>query len=128
MRQLILSLLVVGGAVGLAGWRLRQRSAVVVSPRDAPRVLIYADLREADSPCTCGELIRAVRAARARGVPVQEIGSGDPGPAVQAHRLLVSPTVLFLAPNGTEQYRFEGEGEDALAGTRRLLAESKAHP
>lgn len=126
MRRLILSILVVGGAVGLAGWKRHTHTAPSVARAVAPRVLLYADLSEADSSCACGELIRTVRSARSRGVTVQELDAREAGSAVKEHRLLVSPTVVFLAPDGAEQGRFEGEGAEALKGTRSGLARLEA--
>lgn len=127
MRRLILSILVLGGAVGLAGWKRHAHTAPSAAPAVAPRVLLYADLSEADSSCACGELIRTVRSARSRGVAVQEVDAREAGSAVQTHHLLVAPTVVFLAPDGTEQGRFEGEGAEALKGARSGLARLEAH-
>ena len=95
-------------------------------PNAAPvaSVLLFADLSEAEDSCGCGEIIRAVRDARARGIATTEIdtGKGDPSDLAKRHRVLVSPAVLFLSEDGREVHRYEGESSDVVRGIKADLA------
>ncbi len=78
-----------------------------------PAVVLVADLREADTDCGCGEIIRRVRAAKARGVSVQELAPDDP--ATRGYGVTVAPTVVFLGKTGEVVARREGEGPEAIS-------------
>ena len=54
-------------------------AAVAARERQCPSVVLVADPREADTECGCGQIIRRVREAKARGVDVEELGPADPG-------------------------------------------------
>ncbi len=82
-------------------------------PAHEPAVVLVADQREADSDCGCGEIIRRVRAARARGVNVAELAPGDA--AVRRYGVTVAPAVVFLGRAGEVISRREGEGPEILA-------------
>lgn len=87
-----------------------------------PRVLLVADLREADSEGdACAEIIRSVRAARARGVAVQELDPGTKSDLLRRYQILTVPTVLILDPNGKVLSRFEGEGRQIVTAVRIQL-------
>lgn len=78
-----------------------------------PAVVLVADLREADTDCGCGEIIRRVRAAKARGVSVAELAPDDP--ATRRYGVTVAPTVVFLGQGGEVVSRREGEGPEAIS-------------
>lgn len=87
-----------------------------------PRVLLVADLREADSEGdACAEIIRSVRAARTRGVAVQELDPGTESDLLRRYQILTVPTVLILDPNGKVLSRFEGEGRHIVTAVRIQL-------
>ena len=93
----------------------------------APVVVLFADLTEAEDSCGCGEIIRAVRAAAAKGVSTRELAPGaDPG-LEKRYAVRVSPTVLFIKADGTVRARHEGEDADTVAAIvqdlNRALAE-----
>ena len=86
------------------------------------RVLLVADLREADSEGdACAEIIRSVRAARTRGVAVQELDPGAKSDLLRRYQILTVPTVLILDPNGKVLSRFEGEGRQIVTALRIQL-------
>ena len=90
----------------------------------AKSVLLFANLREADEDCVCGEVIRAVRAAAARGIKTREVNvfNTDEASAVsQKYHVLVSPAVLFLDGSGKEVSRLEGESKKMLADVKAVL-------
>ena len=91
----------------------------------ATSVLLLANLREADEACRCGDIIRAVRAAAARGVKTREVDTFNRDEAAkvsQKYRVLVSPTVLFLDGAGKEVSRLQGESEKTLADVKTALS------
>lgn len=122
-RGTLLTLLVLGGGVALATWRIHHRQRPVVQAPKAGQttLILFADLREADSSCGCGEVIRMVREAARKGVSIHELEPRSADALVQRHRLTSSPTVLLLGPDGREQARFTGEGADTLQGLRARL-------
>ena len=87
----------------------------------SPSVLLVADLREADAFCGCGEIIRAVRKANKRGVPVQELMPDSQSDLLQRYRVLVFPTVLILDRDGREITRYEGEDKKTVSELRSRL-------
>lgn len=89
-----------------------------------PRVLLVADLSEADSEGdACAEIIRSVRAARARGITVQELKPDTKSDLLRRYRVLVVPTVLILDPNGNVVARFEGESRQTATAVQTQLQE-----
>jgi len=64
------ALLVFASAGALIVWREWHRPSAAA---ETPRVVLFADLGEADEDEGCGAIIRGVREAAARGVAVQEI-------------------------------------------------------
>jgi len=88
----------------------------------APRVLLVADLSEADHEGdTCAEIIQAVRAVGKRGVSVQEFNHNSKSPLIAQYRVLSFPTVLVLDPKGQVVSRYEGESRQTLAALRTEL-------
>ena len=74
---------------------------------NAPRVLLFANLAEADEDCGCGQIIRAVRGVAAKGVPTRE----NDDSLSREHKVTVEPTVIILDTSGHERARFEGEAK-----------------
>ena len=81
----------------------------------APRVLLFANLAEADDACPCGDIIRGVRGVAAKGVPTRE----NDDTLGRKHKVTVEPTVIILDESGREHARFEGESR---ATRDKLLA------
>ena len=97
-------------------------AAVQAAPStDRPSVVLVADLREADTECGCGRIIRRVRAARAHGVVVQEVAPDD-AEAGRRYGVTVVPTVVFLDPQGQVVARREGESSETMAAVSADLA------
>ena len=88
----------------------------------APRVLLYADLREIDEEHGCGDIIRSVRATAARGIATRE----NDDSLGRAHHVTVEPTVVILDPDGHEQARFEGESGATIDALRAALDHLRA--
>lgn len=122
-RSALLAFLVLGSGAGLALWRHHHRpQPLVQAPQPSqPAMILFADLREADSSCGCGEVIRAAREAAHHGWGLRELEPGSPDPLVARFALKTSPTVILLAPGGQEQARFEGEGPNTLRDLRAHL-------
>jgi hypothetical protein len=112
-------------ALGLIAYKSTRtslpNSALASTRTAAPIVVLIADPGEAENSCGCGEIIRAVRAAAAKGVSTREIAPGaDPG-LEKRYEVKVSPTVLFIGSDGTVRARHEGEDADTLAAIRKDL-------
>lgn len=122
---------VVALLVGLNAIACQSRAAADPAPVTAGRatvtatnVLLFANLREADEACVCGDVIRAVRAAAARGVKTREVDTFNRDEAAkvsQKYRVIVSPTVLFLDDKGKEVSRLQGESQKILADVKAAL-------
>jgi hypothetical protein len=98
------------------------RSKETESAQVSPRVLLVADLREADSADdACAEIIRDVRIAQARGVAVDELNPDSKSELLSRYHVLTVPTVLILDSNGNVVSRFEGEGQQTVAAVRSQL-------
>ncbi len=117
----LVAVLLIAGAI--IGYRLHTSAA----QRDGatpvlPRVLLVADLSEADTAGdTCAEIIHLVRAARDRGIVVQELKPGSKSDLLTRFHVLTIPTVLILDRGGQVVSRFEGEGRDTVAAIRAGL-------
>ena len=99
--------------VAVKATRPRPAAAAAVMRNDTPSIVLVADPREADTDCGCGQIIRLVREAKARGVAVEELSPADPG--VARYGVAVVPTVLVLDTEGRVVARREGESNDVLA-------------
>jgi len=126
----VLALLVVG--VFLAKSMLRTAPATGPAASEAPsgdvqpgqtQVMLFADPREAEASCGCGQIFRLVRAAGRRGVRTREIDPAGNRDLVRQYRVTVEPTVLFLDADGREIARREGESSDVIAALRSELEE-----
>ncbi len=91
-----------------------------------PRVLLVADFHEADADGdACAEIIQAVRAAQARGIPVQELSPDSKSGLLTRYHVLTIPTVLILNRDGQVVSRFEGESPEAVAEVRSQIQNLK---
>ena len=101
----------------------RSQAAPQTSTTPATTVVLVANMGEADEECTCGEIIRAVRAASKRGVATREIDTQNGKDDAREFRALVVPTVVMLDGAGNEIRRYEGESSDAF---RKIKADLDA--
>jgi hypothetical protein len=76
--------------IAITAYKVHTKHATIAGAEGLPRVLLVADLSEADSADACAEIIHSVRAARERGVPVQELSPdrqiGNATPLPSPHR------------------------------------------
>ncbi len=86
-----------------------------------PTVLLFADLSEAETSDGCGQIIRLVRAAASRGVPVREVAPGQDAALTRTYRVTVNPTVLILDAGGRVVVRHEGEASAVIEAIRAGL-------
>ncbi len=84
-------------------------------------VLLFADPDEAGSACGCGQVIRLVRDAGARGVAVREGTPRSDAALEHAYRVTVAPTLLFLDSTGQVIARHEGEAPETIEAIRTGL-------
>lgn len=94
------------------------------SPPAAPassmvRVILFADPREAEASCGCGDVIRAVRAAAARGVVVEEVDPDKAPDLLKRYRVTVAPTVVITDDERRELRRHVGESGATIAALRQ---------
>ncbi len=82
------------------------------------KVVLVANLEEADENCGCGQMIRAVRSAGAKGLATREVDTrnkGDLAAATKAYRILVQPSVVMVDGADHEVRRYEGESKDTVS-------------
>ena len=92
------------------------------SVADLPRVLLVAELSEADATGdSCAEIIHLVRSARDRGIAVQELEPDSKSDLLTRYHVLTIPTVLIMGGDGKIVSRFEGEGRDTVRALRAGL-------
>lgn len=118
--------LIAAAAVGIIAYKTIGGSdgASANANGSAPRVLLFANLDEADDDCPCGEIIRGVRGVAAKGIPTRENDEA----LSREHKVTVEPTVIILDTSGHEQARFEGESKstrDKLLAELSKLTEGK---
>lgn len=97
------------------------------APASRASVVLVADMREADTECGCGQIIRRVRAAKAHGVVVREVAPDD-AEAGRRYGVTVVPTVVFLDPQGQVVARREGESSETMAALSADLAKLEEAP
>ena len=109
--------------VAITAYKVHAKHPTIAGAEGLPRVLLVADLSEADSADACAEIIHSVRAARERGVPVQEFSPDSKSEMLHRYRVLTVPTVLILDPGGQVVLRFEGEDRQTVVAVRTQLAQ-----
>ena len=109
-------------AITITAYKVHIKHAIVAGGDGLPRVLLVADLSEADSADACAQIIQSVRAARERGVQVQELGPDSKSELLRRYRVLTIPTVLILDRGGRVVLRFEGEDRQTVTAVRTQLA------
>ena len=109
--------------ISIAAYKVHTKHATVAGADGLPRVLLVADLSEADSADACAEIIQSVRAARDRGVQVQELSPDSKSEMLRRYRVLTIPTVLILDQRGQVVLRFEGEDRQTVVAVRTQLAQ-----
>lgn len=116
---LIAVVLVAGAIIGYKAYVSPPHAA---SSAAVPRVLLVADMSEADSADdSCAEIIHLVQAARGRGIAVQELSPGSKSDLLVRYHVLTIPTVLILDRNRQVVSRYEGEGRDTVKAVRAGL-------
>ncbi|MBV8477940.1 MAG: hypothetical protein JOZ36_14850 [Acidobacteria bacterium] len=110
-------------AIAIIGFKGHQKRTAVAVKEGIPRVVLVADLSEADSADACADIIRSVREARARGIQVEELNSDNKSEMLSHYRVLTTPTVLILDRNGQVVSRFEGENSQTVTAVRTQLAQ-----
>jgi len=108
---------------GIMAYKIHIRHAPVASESDSPRVLLVADLSEADSADACADIIGSVRAARERGIQVQELTPDSKSEMLRRYHVLTIPTVLIIDRSGQVVSRFEGEDRQTVTAVRDQLAQ-----
>ena len=109
--------------VAITAYKVHIKHATVAGEDGAPRVLLVADLSEANSADACAEIIHSVRAARERGVQVKELSPDSKSEMLRRYRVLTIPTVLILDRSGQVILRFEGEDRQTVTAIRTQLAQ-----
>ena len=109
--------------IGIAAYKRHTTHAAATSENDPPRVLLVADLSEADSADACADIIRSVRATRQRGIPAQELTPDSKSEMLRRYRVLTIPTVLIIDRSGEVVSRFEGEDQQTVTAVREQLAQ-----
>lgn len=96
--------------------------AAQAAPAAGPKVILVADLSEANDPGdNCAEIISLVRNVQKRGVKVQILSAHSRSPIIKRYRVLTIPTVLVL-DNGKIVSRYEGESGSTVHLIRERLA------
>lgn len=109
--------------IAITTYKIHTKHAAVRGGEGLPTVLLVADLSEADSADACAEIIHSVRAARERGVQVQELSPNSKSEMLHRYRVLTIPTVLILDKSGQVVLRFEGEDRQTVTAVRTQLAQ-----
>ena len=123
----IAGIIVLLAAAGLIFWRTTRTPAsnphgsVQRQAARRPTLVLFADLSEADEIPGCGEIIKAVRDAATRGIPIRELDANHDAKKASEYKLLVAPSVLILDTAGKEIGRFEGESRDTITSLTRAI-------
>lgn len=121
----ILAVLLIAGGIIAYKARVTAQPQATTNP-EPPRVLLVADLKEADSAGDiCAQIIHLVREARDRGISVRELEPDSKSELLTRYHVLIIPTVLILDRDGTVTARYEGEGRDTLKAVRSGLLQLK---
>ena len=84
-------------------------------------VVLAADPREAGSSCGCGQIIALARGAGEKGAMMLEFDPRDRPEEAKRLGVRVSPTVLVLGTDGSEEQRFEGESPEVVENLRKAI-------
>lgn len=109
--------------IAITAYKIHTKHATIAGADGLPRVLLVADLSEADSADACAEIIHSVRAARERGVSVQEFSPDSKSEMLHRYGVFTVPTVLILDRGGQVVLRFEGEDRQTVVAVRTHLAQ-----
>lgn len=109
--------------IAIIAYKVHTKHATDARAQGLPMVLLVADLSEADSADACAEIIHSVRAARERGILVQELSPDSKSEMLHRYRVLTVPTVLILDRSGQVVLRFEGENRQTVVAVRTQLAQ-----
>lgn len=121
-------------AAAIVGYKQWFRAPIPI-PNRAARIaksgtnlslLLVADPREANESDGCGQIIRVVRAAGARGIPLREVSPSADSEIDSRYRILVSPTVLVLK-DGKVLKRYEGESPETVKAVHAELEVLEDH-
>ena len=96
-------------------------SRTTAGAQGQPQVLLFADPKEAEESCGCGEIFRAVQASSTRGVRTQVVDPERERDLVRQYRVRVAPTVIFADETGREVSRHEGESSETIAALQADL-------
>ena len=116
-------LLLVAGIVIYKQGSAPEPVATSVASDEAARVVLFADPREANEACGCGQIFTLVRAVGAEGVAVLEVDPRSGSDLIQKHEVVVEPTVIVFDEGGKEAARFEGEDATTIAAIGSALEE-----
>ena len=124
-RKWIGACVVLAAAVGLVMCKQTGSSAApsanTAPSAAAPSVILIANMGEADEPCGCGGIIRAVRVAAARGVVTKEIDTHTNKEEAKKYNARVVPTVILLDTSGNELRRHQGESDETIKALKQDL-------
>jgi hypothetical protein len=87
----------------------------------SPRVVLIAELSEAEEECGCGQIIRMVRAAALKGVAVRELDTEKEPEAGRQYGVTVAPAVVLLGEKGQVTQRLVGEEAETIEAIRQAL-------
>ena len=133
MKKRLLIVTVVLAAVAVVLWlKWENRHELSPAPSVAEKVsdeegngatvLLFADPREAEESCGCGEIIQMVRDLRGvSGVHFREIDTRSPSPDARQYGVRTSPVVIILDASGRERERFEGESSPTITSLLSAL-------
>lgn len=102
--------------------------SAALSNRATPSVVAFVDPREENEAGGCGDIIRLVRDARARGVAVREVPPGSDRALERQYQVTVVPTVLVLGPDGAVTSRREGESQETVDAIHADLSKLTGRP
>lgn len=136
MKRSLIILAVVAAAIALIVWAKQDRSgddpatdSVPATTRATTSVILFADPREAESDCGCGQIIRMVRGIEGvKDVVVLEFDPREHVEEARSRGVRVAPTVIIAGPGGTERTRFEGESSAVVAELRTALESLASDP
>ena len=105
---------------------VRNTTARIAKSGTSLSLLLVADPTEADESDGCGQIIRMVRTAGARGIPLRELAPHADPVTTSRYRIVVSPTDLVMA-DGKVLKRYEGESPETVGSIRAEMGVLEAH-